>query len=37
LGVKFNDGDREAVGRMMGLEVRDRAEKNDWENSRGYQ
>jgi hypothetical protein len=37
LGVKFNDGDGEDVGRMMGLEVRDRAEKNDWENSRGYQ
>jgi hypothetical protein len=37
LGVNFNDGDGEDVGRMMGLETRDRAEKIDWQNSRGYQ
>jgi hypothetical protein len=37
LGVNFHDGEGEDVGRMMGLEVRDKAEKNGWEQSRGYQ
>ncbi|WJX43737.1 hypothetical protein P8452_30799 [Trifolium repens] len=37
LGVKFNGGEEEDVGRMMGLEVRDRTEKIEWERSRGYQ
>ncbi|KAK2420192.1 zinc finger CCCH domain-containing protein [Trifolium repens] len=37
LGVKFNDGEGEDLVRMMGLETRDKAEKNGWVQSRGYQ
>ncbi|KAK2445528.1 hypothetical protein QL285_016450 [Trifolium repens] len=37
LRVKFHDGEGEDVARLMGLEVRDKAEKNGWEQSRGYQ
>jgi hypothetical protein len=37
LGVKFHDGEGEDLVRMMGLETRDKVEKNGWVQSRGNQ
>jgi hypothetical protein len=37
LGIKFKGVGEEDVDRIMNCEVRDRIEKEDWEQQQGYQ